>query len=246
MDLAYNDKLAKNNYGVKYLLVRVDQAYNDKLAKSNNGVMHLLVRPDVSDRTVDAKGMKIKFSKDKVRAFLTMITEKNRPGKSGLTREQNLLDSLRNFARLKQDSFTLQWVILRLHLLNVQNGPWRLYRTVTWKIMATSTFTNCLNSSLAWTSQKNCSIGLIPKNITNSDFLSILYSNPLQEYRKPKLKIGDRVRISKCDLPFRKGYEPQNTQEIFEIVANSSRKPLTYAIKDEQDEIIRGNFHQKE
>ena len=48
-------------------------------------------------------------------------------------------------------------------------------------------------------SRRNCSIDLIPKNIKNSDFLSILYSKPLREIRKPKFKIGDRVRISKYD-----------------------------------------------
>ena len=95
-------------------------------------------------------------------------------------------------------------------------------------------------------SRRNCSIYLIPKNVKNSAFLSILYSKPLREFRKPKFKVGDRVRISKYDLPLRKGYKPQFTQEVFEIVAISSRKPPTYTIKDEQDEKIRGKFYQKE
>ena len=79
----------------------------------------------------------------------------------------------------------------------------------------------------------------------NSDFLSILYSKPLREFRKPQFKIGERVRVSKYDLPFRKGYKPQFTHEFFEIVAISSRKPPTYRMNDEQDEIIRGKFYQK-
>ena len=33
---------------------------------------------------------------------------------------------------------------------------------------------------------------------------------------------------------------------VFEIVAISSRKPPIYTLKDEQDEIIRGKFYQKE
>ena len=95
-------------------------------------------------------------------------------------------------------------------------------------------------------SRKNCSIDLIPKNVKNSDFLSILYSKPLREFRKLKLKVGDRIGISKYDLPFRKGSKPQFTKEVFEIVAISSKNPPTYTIKDEQDEIIRGKFYQKE
>ena len=95
-------------------------------------------------------------------------------------------------------------------------------------------------------SLRNSPIDLIPKNVENSDILSILYSKPLREFRKPKFKIGDSVRISKYDLPFRKGYKPQFTKEVFEFVAFSSRKPPTYTIKDEQDEIVRGKFYQKE
>ena len=96
------------------------------------------------------------------------------------------------------------------------------------------------------TSQRNCSIDLITQNVKNSDFLSILYSKPLREFRKPKFKVGDRVRIWKYDLPFRKGSKPQFTKEVFEVIAISSKKPPTYTIKDEQDEIIRGKFYQKE
>ena len=60
----------------------MDLAYVDKVAKDNNGVKYLLVRQDLFDRTVDAKGMKTKDSKEMVRAFLTMITKKNRPKKT--------------------------------------------------------------------------------------------------------------------------------------------------------------------
>ena len=48
-------------------------------------------------------------------------------------------------------------------------------------------------------SRRNCSIELIPKNVKSSDFLSILYSKPPREIRKPKYKSGDSVRISKYD-----------------------------------------------
>ena len=79
-----------------------------------------------------------------------------------------------------------------------------------------------------------------------SVFISIVYSKPPQKFRKPKFKIGDRVRISKYDSTFRKGFTPQFAQDSFEIVAISSRKPPTYTIMDEQDNIIHGNFFQKE
>ena len=39
----------------------MDLAYVDKLAKDNNGVQYLLFRQDLFDRTVDAKGMEKKI-----------------------------------------------------------------------------------------------------------------------------------------------------------------------------------------
>ena len=94
-------------------------------------------------------------------------------------------------------------------------------------------------------SRRNCLIDLIPKNVKNSDFLSILCSKPLRDFRKPKFKVGDRVCISKYNLPFRKAYKLQFTKEVIEIVAVSSKKSPTYTIKDEQNEIIRGKLYQK-
>ena len=94
-------------------------------------------------------------------------------------------------------------------------------------------------------STRNSSIDLIPKNGKKSDFLSLLYSETLRGFREPKFKIGDRIRILKYDLFFRKGKKPKFTQVVFKIIAISSRKPLTYTKKDEQDEIIHGKFYQK-
>ena len=59
----------------------MDLAYVDKLAKDKNGVKCLLIRRDLFGRTVDAKGMKIKYSKETVKTFSKMITKKNRPKK---------------------------------------------------------------------------------------------------------------------------------------------------------------------
>ena len=56
-------------------------AYVDKLAKINNGLKYPLIRQVVFDRTVVAKRMKPKLSKENSRAFLKMITKKNRPKK---------------------------------------------------------------------------------------------------------------------------------------------------------------------
>ena len=54
-------------------------AYVDELAKDNNGVKYLLVRQDLFDETVNAIRMITKDSQETVKAFSSMITKMNRP-----------------------------------------------------------------------------------------------------------------------------------------------------------------------
>ena len=95
-------------------------------------------------------------------------------------------------------------------------------------------------------SRSNRSIDMKPNHVKNSDFMSIFYSKPVREYKKPNFGIRDRVCISRYDLLFGKGYKPQNTQENFEIIAIATKKLPTYTIKDEREEVIRGKFYKKE
>ena len=48
-------------------------------------------------------------------------------------------------------------------------------------------------------SRRNSSIDMRPNTVRNCDFMFILYSKPLREYKKPTFKSGHRVRISKYD-----------------------------------------------
>ena len=224
----------------------MDLAYVDKLVKDNNGVNYLLVRQDLFDRTVDAKGMKSKDSKETVRAFLSKITKKNRPKKiwvdmgtefAGEFKKLCKAEGIQIYSTMSETQAAFAERTIRslkniLHRYMEDNG-YKYFQKLT-------QFITTLNS------RRNCSIDLIPKNVKISDFLSILYSKPLREFRKPMFKVGDRVRILKYDLPVRKGYKPQFTKKVFEIVANYSKKPPTNTKKDEQDEIIRGKFYQKE
>ena len=85
----------------------MDLAYVDKLAKENNGVKYLLVRQYLFDRTVNAEGMKTKDSQETVKAFSSMITKRIDQKRFGLTKGRSLLERLKNFVLLKGYKFTL-------------------------------------------------------------------------------------------------------------------------------------------
>jgi len=58
--------------------------------------------------------------------------------------------------------------------------------------------------------------------------------------------VGDKVRVSKLKHAFQKGYTPSFSSEIFEITAVKSTIPVTYRLKDYQDQTIEGGFYEQE
>ena len=65
--------------------------------------------------------------------------------------------------------------------------------------------------------------------------------------QKSKFKIGDEVRISKYKRKvFDKGYTPNWTEEVFTVDKIQYTNPITYKIKDRNDEEIKGSFYEPE
>ena len=224
----------------------MDLAYVDKLAKGINGVKFLLVRQDLFDRTEDAKGMKTKESKETVKTFSKMITKKNGPKKVWVDQATEFAGEFKTFCSAEGIEFYSRMsetkaAFAERTIRSLKNILYHYMKDYRYNyIHELPQFIATMNS------RNNRSIDMKANHVKNSDFMSILYSKSLREHKKPKFGIGDRVRISKYDLPFRKGYKPQFTQEIFEIVAIATEKPPTYSIRDEQQEVIRGKFQEKE
>ena len=175
-----------------------------------------------------------------------MITKKNRPKKIWVDKGTEFAGAFKKFCTAEgiQVYSTIsetKAAFAERTIRSLKNILYRYMEDYGYKyIHKPPQFITTLNSG------RNSLIGMRPNTVKNCEFMSILYSKPLREFKKPAFKIGDRVRISKYDFIFRKGYKPQFTREVFEIVAFATRKPPTYTIKDEQGEIIQGKFYQKE
>ena len=85
----------------------MDLAYVDKLAKENNGVKYLLVCQDLFDRTVNAKGMETKDSQETVKAFSYMITKRNRLKKIWVDKGTEFAGAFKKFCAAEGYKFTL-------------------------------------------------------------------------------------------------------------------------------------------
>ena len=224
----------------------MDLAYVDKWAKEQNGVKYLPVHQDLFDRTVNARGMKTKNSQETVKAFLSMITKKNQPQKIWLDKGTEFAGAFKKFCaaegvQVYSTMSKTKAAFAERTIRSLKNIPYRYMEDFGYKyVHKLPQFITTLNS------RRNSSIDMRHITIKNCKYMSIFYSKLLREFKKPTFKTGDRVRISKYDLPFRKSYKPQFTREVFEIVAIATRKRPTYTIKDEQDENIQHKFYKKE
>ena len=90
---------------------------------------------------------------------------------------------------------------------------------------------------------------LSPAKVSKKDIpylVSLTNSQSQKQLSKPKFKENDFVRIAKRDLPFRKGYKQNFTDEVFIVERVSTLNPPTYNLTDSNNEKIRGKFYESE
>jgi len=87
------------------------------------------------------------------------------------------------------------------------------------------------------------------KDPTNHQLLRKILWNRFYNQKSfpPKYKINDRVRIHRYKSIFeKKSNTPNSTKEIFEISEVKNTVPVTYILKDENGEVIKGGFNEQE
>ena len=90
---------------------------------------------------------------------------------------------------------------------------------------------------------------LAPNKVTKKDvpdLISLIFNASAKLVRRPKFYVGDFVRISKADLPFRKGYKQTFTNEVFEIYDIPTTNPPTYSLIDASQEPVKRKFYELE
>lgn len=98
---------------------------------------------------------------------------------------------------------------------------------------------------------KHSSIKMTPTEASNKKNEGRVYFNLYgdigQLSPKPKFQMGDKVRISKYKRQtFDKGYTPNWKEEVFIIDKIQYTNPITYKLKDLNDEEIHGSFYEPE
>ena len=159
----------------------MDLAYVDRWAKRNNGVKYLLVRQDLFDRTANAKGMKTKDSQETVKAFSSMITKRSRPKMISVDKGTEFAGALEKFCAAEGIHFystmrETHAAFAERTIRSLKNFLYCYMEDFGYKfIQKLFQFITTLNS------RRNSSIDMGPNTVKNCDFMSILYSKPLRE-----------------------------------------------------------------
>ena len=63
-----------------------------------------------------------------------------------------------------------------------------------------------------------------------------------------RFKVGDVVRVAKENMPFKKGYQPQFTEDLYRITRFVNGSPITYTLEtfEAPVKIVLGKFYQPE
>ena len=82
-------------------------------------------------------------------------------------------------------------------------------------------------------------IKMKPIDVKDNTYIN---TNKEINYKDPKFKVGDYVRISKCKNIFAKGYTPNWSEEVFVVDKIKNTVPWTYVINDLNGEEITVHF----
>ena len=220
-------------------------------AKSNDGFKYLLTCIDVFSKYAFAIPMKNKTAEETVRV-LEKIFKERKPqklqtdkGKEFYNSKVQQLFNKYNIHHFSTNSNFKASVVERFNR-TLKEKMWRYFSQV-----GNNRYIDIIDDLVFnYNNSYHNSIKMKPivasekqnENIVRNN----LYGDAKIEMKKSKFKVGDKVRISKWKSVFSKGYMQNYTTELFTISKVLNTSPITYKIKDWNDEEIEGIFYEPE
>ena len=221
-----------------------------KLKKDNEGYVFLLTCVDVFSKYAWVVPLKDKSGKSLVKAFQHIFDER-KPLKLQMdkgTKNRLVQKLLRD---LDVDFFTTENEEIKASVVERFN---RTLKERLWRYFTKTNSTRYLDVLpdlvRAYNHTFHRSIARAPVEVSQKnqeDVWHRLYGGGGGgSDKRAKLKVGDRVRISKTRRVFKKGYLPSWTRELFTVHTVLRTSPVTYTIKDDHDEVLKGTFYEQE
>ena len=231
-----------------------------KLKKFNKGVNYLLTVVDVFSKTAWVVPMKQKTGPQTAAALEKLFkTSKRRPrqlqtddGKEFYNKHVTKVLKEGNVRHFSTAGDTKASVVERFNRTFKQ----RLYRYMT--TYNTASYLKALPALVkGYNASFHRSIGMAPEavNLDNAkEVWEKLYASKKKKKKKktkmakrPLLKVGDKVRLNKKHRPFKKGYLPGWTEEVFVVTkVRRDGNVVAYNIAEWDDTPIKGTFYEED
>jgi transposase InsO family protein len=236
---------------------QADLAVFDRLSRHNRGYKYLLVCIDTLSRQLIVEPVKSKSSRHMINAFEKIFSRsqylpwkiKTDQGKEFTAREVQECFHKKGIQHFSMYNPQFHAGMAERANRTIKERLYRYFterQTQNW-INVIQDIVNSINHSI------NRSIGMRPVDINFKNAEKIrqkLEQKAVQRFKnkrnKGKFKVGDRVRIEKYKHIFQKGFTPNFTGEIFiidQIRDDIPYQPITYRIRDQNGEIIKGRFY---
>ena len=226
----------------------MDLAYVDKLSGYNKDVKYLLVAVDVLSRYLRVEPLKDKYAATAAKAFAKMLNKRVKPEKVWTDKGTEFKGVFEQFCKRKGiDTYTTnsetKSSFAERNIRSLKNIIYK-YLEEKWTYIylpQLPEFVKTINTRVNRVTQ------LAPSKVTKKNVAHLVsLTTGSHMVRKPKLKVGDIVRIAKEDLPSKKGYKQNYTDELFEIVDVPTINPPTYQLIDDYGDKILGKFYERE
>ena len=223
----------------------VDLADMQSLSRKNKGIKYLLSAIDLYSKYAFVIPLKDKKRINSINAFDKIIKQSNRkPNKIWVDQGGEFYNNV--FEKWLSDNDIIMYstynegksVVAERFIRTLKN---KLYKHMT--AAGKSVYYDVLDDVVnKYNNTKHSTIKMKPIDLKNNKRVYIDEHNE----KDSRLKVGDRVRISKFKNIFAKGYAPNWSSEIFIVDKINDTVPYTYNLKDLNDEEIIGSFYDKE
>ena len=221
------------------------------ISDSNDGYRYLLVCVDVFSKFCWIRPLHKKTGEEVVQALKSIFNEGRVPEKIQTDKGKEFLNKhVQSFLKINKVQFFTTFnydtkcsIVERLNR-TLKTKMWRYFT-----FMNTRRYVDILQELAAsYNKSRHRSIGMAPVEV-NVDNSNIVWNKLYGDVgiARQKFKVGDNVRITKERQPFRKGYLPNWSEEIFVVNdVNKHGVPYVYILNDLMGEILHGTFYEEE
>lgn len=234
-----------------------DLADMGNLARNNDGVRFLLILIDVVSKHAWVEPLKSKSAKEVLGAFQRIFAKTERKPLKLQTDDGTEFKNASMYQFFREHGITFFTVKSDKKAAVAE----RLVRTIKekiWRYMTekeTSRYVDVLEDLVhSYNNTYHNSIKMAPSEVNfgnEGKVLRTLYGKEWMDegnkVKKPKLKVGDMVKISRLKGVFNKAYMGNWTEELFLVEKVWERVPYPmYGLKDWSGDIIEGAFYEHE